>query len=217
MIDWLRRRRTARRRGAEETERLGKRSETRASRRSTLIQLKSCLSVLWASSDAAARSCASARRRTVSAWQCAAPVAWRRERCGQARNAPSWSLKPGVADAGEKGQSAGVPAGLSCPRPAASRHARAGASVRVGWRQPFDLHAAFEPRRPPECAAPTIAVRFKPTTPARSRRSTKRLATIADMSLSALWASLRPPLTGCDGQHLMSYKSLGSTRSETFG
>jgi len=118
-------------------------------------------------------------------------------------SAPARPPKPSVADAGERVNRRVFWRELF--RPAGSSHARAGASS--PWARASAsadaVHSTCMPRLSlggrPNARHPTIAVRFKPMTPARSRRSTKRLATIADMSLSALWASLRPPLTGCDG------------------
>lgn len=51
---------------------------------------------------------------------------------------------------------------------------------------------AYSPCPRPSAAAPPIGRRFFTTKPARSRCSTRRRATISDMSSSALWTRLRP-------------------------
>jgi len=62
--------------------------------------------------------------------------------------------------------------------------------------QPFEhvlYRAAHRPSNPrPSIAAPPIGGLFMTTKPDRSKCSTRRLATIADMSSSVLWTRLRP-------------------------
>src|SRR5271166_371264 len=68
---------------------------------------------------------------------------------------------------------------------------RLGASRRASWRrQPSQHHLLSWPR--PTAPAPTIGGLFMTTKADRSRWSTRRSATIADMSSSALWTRLRP-------------------------
>jgi hypothetical protein len=82
----------------------------------------------------------------------------------------------------------GMPAQM--PRSNAVQHPRV--AVSSPTRLPVMRATISATRR--QCAAPPIGGLFMRTKPDRSRCSTRRLATIADMISSALWTRL-PPLT----------------------